>query len=192
MQSAVSSRPPCKMADGSAIQCMPIVVRGMEFFDLSKMFWFVGAPTHLLVWMLAAGTIFQQHFFGRFLVGMAALSFLLLAFLPMGDWAMSRLEDQYRRGPWPAHVDGVLELGGGINPGVLAARGLPGAETGEGGMVASAELARRYPDARIVFSGGNPDRGCRKRVWRALSSRNSAFPRAICFMKTGPATPGKT
>jgi uncharacterized SAM-binding protein YcdF (DUF218 family) len=53
----------------------------------------------------------------------------------------------------------VLELGGGINPAVLATRGLPGDETGEGAMVAVAELARRYPSARIVFSGGNPDHG---------------------------------
>jgi uncharacterized SAM-binding protein YcdF (DUF218 family) len=92
-------------------------------------------------------------------VGLAALSLLLLTFPPISDWAMSRLEDQDRHSPWPAQVDGVLELGGGINRGVLAARALPAAETGEGGMVPSAELARRYPDARIVFSGGNPDRG---------------------------------
>ena len=131
----------------------------MDFFDLAKLLWFLIAPTHLLVWMLAVGAISCRHFFGRALIAIAALSFFLLVFLPIGDWALSGLEDQYRRGPWPAHIDGVLELGGGINPGVLAVRGLPGAETGESRMVASFELARRYPDARIMFSGGNADRG---------------------------------
>jgi uncharacterized SAM-binding protein YcdF (DUF218 family) len=131
----------------------------MEFFDLSKSFWSVAAPSHLLVWALVVGVVFQRRLFGRMLLILAALGVLALMFLPMGDWAMSTLENQYARGHWPDHVDGVLELGGGINPGVLAARGLPGAETGEGHMVAVAELARRYPGARIVFSGGNPDRG---------------------------------
>jgi uncharacterized SAM-binding protein YcdF (DUF218 family) len=131
----------------------------MEFFDLSKLFWFAAAPSHLLVWVLLTGVVSHRAPFGRVLLSLAALGFLALLLLPIGDWAMSSIENQYVRGPWPDHVDGVLELGGGINPGVLAARGLPGAETGEGRMVATAELARRYPGARIVFSGGNPDRG---------------------------------
>jgi uncharacterized SAM-binding protein YcdF (DUF218 family) len=131
----------------------------MEFFDLSKLFWILAAPSHLLVWALTIGVVFHRRLFGRVLLILAASSFLALMLLPIGDWAMSSLENQYARGPWPDHVDGVLELGGGINPGVLAARGLPGAETGEGRMVAAAELARRYPGARIIFSGGNPDRG---------------------------------
>jgi uncharacterized SAM-binding protein YcdF (DUF218 family) len=131
----------------------------MEFLGISKLFWFLAAPTHLLVWMLAAGVVFRRHGLCQALAAIAALSFLLLLFLPIGNWALSTLEDQYRRGPWPAHVDGVLELGGGINPAVLTVRGVPGAETGESRMVASFELARHYPSARIVFSGGNPDRG---------------------------------
>jgi uncharacterized SAM-binding protein YcdF (DUF218 family) len=135
-------------------KCGPV-----EFFDLSKLFWFVVAPSHLLVWALAIGVIFQHWLFGRVLLIFGALSFLGLLLLPIGDWAMSSIEDQYARGSWPVRVDGVLELGGGINPGVLATRGLPGAETGEGAMVAVAELARRYPGTRIVFSGGDPDRG---------------------------------
>ncbi len=131
----------------------------MEFFDLSKLFWFAAAPSHLLVWALVVGVVFRRRWFGCALLIPAALGFMALVLLPIGDWAMSGIEDQYARGPWPDHVDGILELSGGINPGVLSARGLPGAEFGEGRMVAVAELARRYPGARIVFSGGNPDRG---------------------------------
>src|ERR1700685_3738973 len=98
-------------------KCGPV-----EFFDLSKLFWFVVAPIHLLVWALAIGVIFQRWLFGRVFLIFGALSFLGLLLLPIGDWAMSTVEGQYMRGPWPAHIDGVLEIGGGIKPGVLGTR----------------------------------------------------------------------
>jgi len=131
----------------------------MEFFALSKSFWFFAAPSHVLIWLLLAGLALSGRLIGKILLALAALGFLLLLFVPLGDWAINRLENQYSRGPWPKHVDGVLELGGGFSPAVLQSRGIPGADTGEGRIVATFELARRYPTARIVFTGGTGDPG---------------------------------
>ncbi len=125
----------------------------MDFFSLSKTVWFFAAPSHLLVWILALGVLSWRSWFGRILIIGVAGFLVLLQFVPLGDWAVASLENQFPRGPWPAHVDGVLELGGGLNSTILTRRGVPGA-TSEGRVVATFEAARRYPKARIVFSGG--------------------------------------
>jgi len=125
----------------------------MDFYFFSKLFWFFAAPSHLLVWLVVVGVLLSARAVGRILLALAAISFLLLMFVPVGDWALSLLEDQYPRPPWPAHVDGVLELGGGLNAEIFKNRAVVGAP-GEGRTVAAFELARRYPNAKIIFTGG--------------------------------------
>src|SRR3954467_10849487 len=125
----------------------------MDFFSVSKALWFVAAPSHLLVWMLGLGVLSWRSGFGRFLIVAVAGFLVLLLFVPLGDWAVASLENQFARGPWPARVDGVLELGGGLDTNILNHRGTPGA-SGEGRVIATFELARRYPQARVVFTGG--------------------------------------
>ena len=53
--------------------------------------------------------------------------------------------------------DGIVVLGGSIEPDLSAALGRPALGHSADRIVATAELARRYPNARIVFSGGNAD-----------------------------------
>ena len=131
----------------------------MDFFALSKLFWFFAAPSHVLIWLLLVGLALSGRLIGKILLGLGTICLLLLLFIPLGDWAINRLENQYKRGPWPQQVDGVLELGGGFSPAVLRSRGVPGADAGEGRVVAAFEVARRYPNARIVFTGGTGDPG---------------------------------
>lgn len=131
----------------------------MDFYDAGKLFWLFAEPSHLLVWSLALGLLWRRKPVGRILTAVALLFYAALLFLPVGEWALNKLENQYPRGPWPAHVDGILELGGGLSPSIFQARHLPGAQLGEPRMVATFELARRYPGARIVFSGGSGEAG---------------------------------
>ena len=60
--------------------------------------------------------------------------------------------------PWDASrgaPDGIVVLGGGIDPDLSAARGMVVFTHSADRIVATAELARRYPNARIVYSGGS-------------------------------------
>jgi uncharacterized SAM-binding protein YcdF (DUF218 family) len=121
-------------------------------------------PGNMLVLVIAAGVVLQWTRWpkvGLYLTTAAAGVLLLLLVLPIGDWIVKPLEDRYPRLPWPAHVDGIVVLGGGMDSVVYEMRKAPAEDVVEGRLVAAAELARRYPNARIVFSGGSgvPDYG---------------------------------
>ena len=51
--------------------------------------------------------------------------------------------------------DGIVVLGGAIGPAVSDARGEPSLNEFAERMTVVADLARRYPNARILFSGGD-------------------------------------
>src|ERR1043166_8095893 len=91
---------------------------------------------------------------GYMLVLAVAVVLTAIFFLPFGRWLTEPLENQFPRPPWPSRVDGIVVLGSGENGAVFAARGVEAPDPGEGRLVASFELARRYPQAKLVFSGG--------------------------------------
>jgi uncharacterized SAM-binding protein YcdF (DUF218 family) len=128
------------------------------FFDLNKLVAAALAPARLLLWLALATAIalmLGRVRTGRALAIAAALVFIAFGVLPLGDWLARPLEDQYPRPATPpAHVDGILTLGGGLGTGILTARGAPADAESETRIVSTFELARRYPAARVVFSGG--------------------------------------
>ena len=132
------------------------------FFLASKLFWAIFEPSHLLGFAVIATAILLQTrhaVLGRyFAIGSAAL-FVVIGFFPLGIWLLRPLEDRYSRPNWPPHVDGVLVLGGGAHPEILDSRGVPAVEFSDRRLIGAFELARRYPNARIVFSGGSGEVG---------------------------------
>lgn len=71
---------------------------------------------------------------------------------------MQPLEDHFPPpSPMPTHVDGIIVLGGAIDRAESAARGRPALNGHAERMTAFVSLARRYPQARLLFTGGNPD-----------------------------------
>ena len=128
------------------------------FFVLDKLVALAFAPGRLLLWLMLATAIallLGRYRTGRGLAVAAALVLVACGVLPLGDWLARALENQYPRpAPPPAHVDGILTLGGGLGTGVLTARGAPDDAASETRLVSAFELARRYPTARVVFSGG--------------------------------------
>lgn len=128
------------------------------FFYLSKIFWFFAQPLNFAIFLLAVGL--GASFFGRrrFFRTTAFVSLLILAlatWTSLGSLMLNPLEERFQRPATPARVDGIVVLGGGFEGAINLARG--GYELNSGGdrMVETAILARRYPDARIVVSGGN-------------------------------------
>ena len=129
-----------------------------RFFPLAKLGWTIAAPSHLLLWLTvltAVALAVGRPRLGRWLATVTALLFVVFGVLPTGDWLAQRLEDQYRRpAVLPARVDGILDLGGGLGDDILVARHAPATALSEARLVSTFELARRYPAARVVFSGG--------------------------------------
>lgn len=129
----------------------------MDLAFLSRLAGIVTTPSNVLLLLLVLGLVLEWTRYrrlGRGLVITVAAVLLLIFFFPVDDWLTTPLENRFPRGPWPAHVDGVIVLGGGEDAAIFAARGVTGFNPAEGRLVAGAELTRRYPRARLIFSGG--------------------------------------
>ena len=165
------------------------------FFILSKLFWHLAAPSHVLALLILATALCLVLRWRRpaWIFGVLTILILLtVGVSPLPVMAVQALENQYPRPPWPAHVDGVLMLGSGFDTGLLRVRHAPQTNIGAYRLVEGYAAARHYPDARIVFSGGSGAlraRASRKRKRRALSWRKwGSIPGAWCWRRTR-ATP---
>jgi uncharacterized SAM-binding protein YcdF (DUF218 family) len=129
------------------------------FFYVAKILWFVATPSNLCALLIAAGLMLARlgrPRAGLRLAGFGCLLLLVLGLGPFGDWAIMPLEDRF-----PTYVDdgrpvdGIVVLGGAVYTDVSAARDQ--LSTGQAGerILTLADLARRYPSARLVYSGGS-------------------------------------
>jgi uncharacterized SAM-binding protein YcdF (DUF218 family) len=129
-------------------------------YALSKALWLVLQPGNLLVLLLALGSLLlftRWRGLGRALVGVVALLALVVAVLPVGDWLLAPLEDRFPPlARLPDKVDGVIMLGGAVSTRLTFARKQPTVNEHADRFLAFADLARRYPAAKLVFSGGGP------------------------------------
>ncbi len=131
------------------------------FFYISKLLWFFAAPSNLLVMLVVLGGILLRTRFARFGGWLAlggGLALLAIGILPISSLILLPLENRFPPAPadMPAPT-GIIVLGGAIDPGVSTARGHTAmTDSGERQLEAAA-LALRYPNAKLVFTGGpNP------------------------------------
>ncbi len=131
----------------------------LMFFTLSKFFWFIVEPSNVILLLISVGAlmIFSPWWrAGRVLVSLAAISALGLAILPIGNISLVELENRFPVAvKLPPRVDGIIALGGVASQFVTRSRG----QISLGGAVERltefASLSRRYPDAKLVFTGGS-------------------------------------
>lgn len=129
-------------------------------FVAGKLAWILLKPSNLLALILALGLVLGllgRRRTGRVLIAGALAAFLATAVLPLGAWLISPLENRFPAPALPAHVDGIIVLGGAIEPGLSADRKSISLNGNAERLVAFAALARRYPGARLVFTGGSGD-----------------------------------
>lgn len=79
---------------------------------------------------------------------------LLAVLLPVGQWLRLPLEERFPQPGDPPHVDGVIALGGGVDPEVTAHHGQPAIGGTAERFTTLVALARRWPEARLAFTGG--------------------------------------
>ncbi|MFN8981825.1 MAG: YdcF family protein [Alphaproteobacteria bacterium] len=126
-------------------------------FIVSKILWFPARPGHfaLLVGALGLAMIWRGRRFGRWLILACLAFFFLLIATPISQFILLPLEDRFPRpAEAPARVDGIVVLGGAVDQNITDARGIPAINGAAERMTETVALARRFPDARIVFTGG--------------------------------------
>lgn len=128
-------------------------------FVLSKLLWLVCAPSMILLLLACLGLgLLYRH---RRRAGLACLTLSLAAFaaiavLPVGDLLLGTLENRFpEMRNLPPSVTGIIVLGGAVETDLSEARGMPSLNGAAERMTSLVFLARRYPDARLAFTGGN-------------------------------------
>ena len=129
------------------------------FFWASKMFGVVVQPANTLLIVLCLGAVLlwtRWRRGARWIVTLTALAAFALATLPVVTWPIVALENRFQVSPpLPAKVDGIISLGGIVNQFVSKARGQTSVGPGAERLTEFARLARRYPAAKLVFTGGS-------------------------------------
>ncbi len=129
------------------------------FFVLSKILGFFALPSNTVIAIGVLGIVLLATRWRRTGVWLAMASVLgcaVMGLSPLGNALILTLEQRFP--PWDATrgaPDGIVVLGGAITPEVSVARGMPALNEAAERITAAVELARRYPNARIIFSGGS-------------------------------------
>lgn len=129
------------------------------FFWVSKLTWAIISPDSLILIMLLLSLVLLRR--GSYrkahrLFGITVAMLIVIAIFPVGEWLAFPLETRFPAHPTlPSHVHGVILLGGAED--IPLSVGWSQAETGEGAerFLAFLALARRYPQAKLVFTGGS-------------------------------------
>ncbi|MDH4321272.1 MAG: YdcF family protein [Desulfobulbaceae bacterium] len=130
------------------------------FFWTSKLAWLLLSPDNILVALLLL-TWFLLHRGGskrlaKRLLTLITAGCLLIALLPVGEWLLFPLETRFPTNPaLPKKIDGIVVLGGAEDPNLSSL--WQQVELGDGAerYLAFMALSRRFPDARLIFTGGS-------------------------------------
>jgi uncharacterized SAM-binding protein YcdF (DUF218 family) len=127
-------------------------------FYLSKIFWFLIQPLNLSLFLLGIAILVGWFGWRKARGFFAFFAFFVLAmstWTSLGALMLNPLEERFQRpAPPPDKVAGIIVLGGGFEGAINLARGGYDINGGGDRFIEAAALARRYPAARIVVSGG--------------------------------------
>jgi len=118
-------------------------------------------PVNFLIGIGIIGALLMATRFvvlGRRLMISSIALLAICGFSPLGDWLLYPLEARFP--PWNASrgaPDGIIVLGGSIDAELSEAHGETVVRGAADRIIAAAELARRYPNARVLFTGGSPN-----------------------------------
>ena len=130
----------------------------MLFFYLSKILWVLISPLGLLFAALAGALVFKK--FGRpraawYCISAAFIGLAIILFTPLDVSLIAPIENRFPV-PQPLRcVDGIIVLGGGENISTSVARDTAIIDQRPMRYVILSDLMRRYPKARVIFTGGS-------------------------------------
>lgn len=152
---------------------------------MSDVAWWFLQPSGLvlailaLVWLLLA---FRSRGPALLLLTLLVAGWAAVVLFPVADRIAEPLEARHPPpDALPAAVDGIVVLGGAVDWRVSASRRQLNVGASAERVMAGAALARRYPDAALVFTGVSPEA-------LAQDFRGTPGPRSLIF---GPAFEGR-
>jgi uncharacterized SAM-binding protein YcdF (DUF218 family) len=129
------------------------------FFIASKVFGFFTTPSNVIALICVIGVVLlltRWQSAGRRIAMLGVALLVICGFSPLGNLVFLPLTERF-----PAWQDtgqeptGIIVLGGAIYPELSEARKMPELNGAAERMTAGVELARRFPNAKFVFTGGN-------------------------------------
>ena len=128
------------------------------FWIISKVYSNLASPNNGLLILLVLGVILLWTRFklaGKWLVSMTTGILLIFAVLPVSFLILLPLEERFPAPTTiPDKIDGIIVLAGAEEASITAARGQPSIDGGAERLTTFVALARIYPEARLVFTGG--------------------------------------
>ena len=129
------------------------------FFEISKVLGWLVYPSNGVAVLCASGVLLWLvgwRRFGRALTIGGVLALLVFGYTPAGNLLLLGLSERFPA--WHAQgsdPDGIIVLGGAIEAGASEARDDIELNSAGERVLAMLQLARRFPKARIVYSGGS-------------------------------------
>ncbi|MCB8823421.1 YdcF family protein [Microvirga rosea] len=129
------------------------------FYYASKIAWFFATPSNLLISLVLLGLVVslsrRWRRLGTGLALVAAISTVALGLLPISSALLRPLEERFpmfRDDGKP--IDGIILLGGAVDAADSVSRGSIVANESSERVLDTLTLAYRYPQAKILISGG--------------------------------------
>jgi uncharacterized SAM-binding protein YcdF (DUF218 family) len=147
------------------------------FFAVSKILQSLTRPGDLLLYILFAGVLLswfsRTRRLGILFTSVAALGFAVVIIPTTGAKVTAPLERRFPRpASLPKRVDGIIVLGGAIEPYATLTRATPALNGDAERMTEFVRLAKIYPSARLVFSGGS---GLLDADWRYTEAKAASL-----------------
>jgi uncharacterized SAM-binding protein YcdF (DUF218 family) len=129
------------------------------FFWASKLAWLIIAPDNLFLFLLIISWILLRrgaHRWAKWLLGFVVIVLMVVTLLPVGEWLLYPLEMRFPANPkLPEKIDGIIVLSGAENAFLSSLWNQEELGDSAERYMAFLELARQYPNAKLVFTGGS-------------------------------------
>jgi uncharacterized SAM-binding protein YcdF (DUF218 family) len=131
------------------------------FFALSKTAGYMLLPSNFLIGLGLLGAILRVTRLARLglrLMVIALVGLAICAYSPLANFVLYPLEQRFPK--WDnsrGEPDGIVVLGGPLDADLSAAHGVPVIAGAADRIIGAATLAHRYPNARLIYSGGSPN-----------------------------------
>lgn len=129
------------------------------FFYASKVIWALVSPDSLILLLLLASfllMLMKRVQLAKRILGVVVVALTTISFLPVAHTVVFPLESRFPVNPQlPEQVDGIIVLSGGVNARQSSLTGQIQVNEQFERELAMVELMNRYPDAKVIYSGGS-------------------------------------